>query len=443
MTRIGLVMMLGLCWTLAGCPKDPPAGDDDTGDDDATGDDDTGDDDATGDDDTSGDDDATGDDDTTGDDLARWSFLVFMNGDNDLEVGVWLDLNELEGVGSGDGVHVLVQADRHPDYFSGDDDWWDTRRYYITADGEGQAVTSEVVEELGELDMGDPAVLSDFLMWAHTNYPAERMALILWDHGDGWTIQTPADDGPQGAVSWDETDGGDISIARGELRDALADIVAARGPLDLVGFDACNMANWEVAHSLRTQALTMAASEATVDMEGFQYERALMLLRDEAADADGYDLAVELAESAVEYGAEWTFSATDLGGMDDLAARIDDLAAAVLADPTLDAEVLRAREDARGADFDYPDYYLDLRDFVEQLAAGEEPALYPLADGILTEMDQCVLGSYSRPPMDFVGGLTVFFDFTPGYITAYTAGDGATWSQETRWDELVAHLASL
>jgi hypothetical protein len=129
--------------------------------------------------------------------------------------------------------------------------------------------------------------------------------------------------------------------------------------------------------------------------------------------------------------------------MDALATQIDNLAGAILADPSLDEEVMRARDDARGADFDFPDYYLDLKDFAEQLTLGDEPALHPLADAVLTELDQCVMGSYSRPPMDFVGGLTIYFDFTPGFVTAYSAGDGATWSQETRWDELVAHLAEL
>ena len=33
--------------------------------------------------------------------------------------------------------------------------------------------------------MGDSQTLSDFLTWGVKNYPADHMALILWDHGGG------------------------------------------------------------------------------------------------------------------------------------------------------------------------------------------------------------------------------------------------------------------
>src|SRR5688500_15670915 len=66
--------------------------------------------------------------------IARWTFLVWMDGDNDLEEYVVHDLNELEQVGSGDGINVVVQADRIPGYDDSDGDWTGTRRYFITPD---------------------------------------------------------------------------------------------------------------------------------------------------------------------------------------------------------------------------------------------------------------------------------------------------------------------
>lgn len=93
----------------------------------------------------------------------------------------------------------------------------------VTADSDVQTVSSTVVVDLGELDMGDPQVLSDFLVWTHTNYPAERMALVIWNHGDSWTMNLDgsAHDRVSQLVSSDDTDGNSISIAEGELSLAL------------------------------------------------------------------------------------------------------------------------------------------------------------------------------------------------------------------------------
>jgi hypothetical protein len=380
--------------------------------------------------------------DATGPAPARWSFLIFMNGDNDLEEMVFEDLNELEQVGSGNGVHVLVQADRAEGYYTGDGDWTACRRYYITGDSNTNQVSSQVLEEMGECDMGDPAVLSDFLMWAHSEYPADRMALMLWDHGDGWAVRSEPDGPLSGVISMDEESGNDLSIAEGELRSALAPIVAARGPLEVVGFDACLMACWEVAHSLRDQALAMSGSEAEVGMEGFMYAPALSLLRDEAADASASDLAMELASGAVTQGGEWTFSAIDLAGMDGVAAAVDALAGAVLDDAGLMPTLLQAREDARSADATWHDWYIDLYDLGQVLVDGGDTVLGPAGQGVKNAMDAAVLGAWGNSPYEWTGGLTIYFDPYPGYTSTYCYGAGATWSQATRWDELILELAS-
>ena len=34
-------------------------------------------------------------------------------------------------------------------------------------------------------DMGDTAVLTDFLRWGVKEYPANHMGVILWNHGGG------------------------------------------------------------------------------------------------------------------------------------------------------------------------------------------------------------------------------------------------------------------
>jgi Clostripain family. len=104
---------------------------------------------------------------------ARWTYMVYMAGDNNLSTAGDEDLKEMRQVGSSPNVNVLVQFDNAGNK--------GTRRYRIQRGG-----INEKVEELGEMDSGDPIVLEDFIAWSYDNYPAERYALILWNHGGGW-----------------------------------------------------------------------------------------------------------------------------------------------------------------------------------------------------------------------------------------------------------------
>ena len=53
-----------------------------------------------------------------------------------------------------------------------------------------------------------------------------------------------------------------------------------------------------------------------------------------------------------------------------------------------------------------------------------------------------MLAVYGNPPFAWVGGLTILFDWSgPSYLDLYVNGDGATWSEETLWDDLLEMYA--
>ena len=389
-------------------------------------------------------------------DIADWTFLVFMNGDNDLEAYVFYDLNELERAGSTEDLNIIVQADRVDGHYTGDGDWTGTRRYYVTQD-DTPGVVSEMVEDLGELDMGDPQVLSDAMIWAHENYPAEKMAVILWNHGDGWSMRT--DDGetgidpdafPEGGlegfegtlpppmISSDETSGSGIDIAQGELAEAFEEIVELRGKVDVVGFDACLMGAWEVAHVLQPYAHTMVASETSVGMTGYQYD--LMLPEIAAApESDAATMADLLAWSAVE-GNEQTQAAIDLSKLSALTSAIDNLANVVLNDATLQSDLLSARSDTNRLEFGWHDYYLDLGHFAEHLSDESRSRLSSEGTSIREALDETLISLYTNQWFTWAGGLSIYADTNQVYLDDYANGAGATWSQETQWDEMLEAL---
>ena len=117
---------------------------------------------------------------------AKWTFMVYLDADNDLEKFGIADFNEMETVGSTSDVQIVVQMDRIPGYDATNGDWTDTRRFRVIKDNDTKTISSPVLQNLGEVNMGDPQSLVDFVNWAKTNYPADHYCLVLWDHGGGW-----------------------------------------------------------------------------------------------------------------------------------------------------------------------------------------------------------------------------------------------------------------
>ena len=108
--------------------------------------------------------------------------MVYMAADNGMSDQSYIDLLEMAQVGSTSEVNVVVQVD-HPET----DSWPRPRRLRVEPNH------LQLLAELPELDMADPATLTDFVRFSHNQYPAENYLLVLWDHGNGWQLATKAE----------------------------------------------------------------------------------------------------------------------------------------------------------------------------------------------------------------------------------------------------------
>lgn len=209
---------------------------------------------------------------------ADWLIMVYMAADNNLEPWAMADLHEMEVVGSNPNVDIVVQIDRIPGYDASDGDWTTTRRYYVQPDGTPGVVDSTLLADLGELNMGDPNTLADFVDWATTNYPAPRTALVMWNHGGGWRAPqttgskaTPPGLGGWKEACWDDTNAGDV-LRNWEVRFAFENVGVY---LDLIGWDVCLAGMVEVAYEMRNSAGAMVASPALEPGQGWPYDHIL------------------------------------------------------------------------------------------------------------------------------------------------------------------------
>ncbi len=194
--------------------------------------------------------------------LPEWTIMVYSAADDVvLEENMWFDVNEMELVGSTDQMNVVVQIDRYDGAFTGDGDWTEARRYLITQDSDLSHIASPVVQSLGEIDTGDPQTLIDFVTWSMEQYPAKKYALVMSDHGGGWT----------GGFS--DMSAGDSALTMPEIVSAMEDIRAATGvdKFEVLGFDACFMGQIEVFGSLYPFSNYMVASEEVIPAYGWSY----------------------------------------------------------------------------------------------------------------------------------------------------------------------------
>ncbi len=232
-----------------------------------------------------------------------WLVMLYQDADDKiLEQDIYVDLNEAERIGSSDNVHIVSQVDRFRAGYSGDGNWTDTRRYYLTYDPDLDRVSSQELMNLGEVNMASGDSLVDFVTWAVESYPADKHVLILSDHGmgwpGGWTDPDPGGRGPD-QVALAQSTGDQLFLM--ELDEALGEIRRQTGieKLELVGMDACLMGHVEVFDALAPHARYAVASQEVEPALGWAYTGFLAsLLAD--PDVDGSDLGQYIVSSYID-----------------------------------------------------------------------------------------------------------------------------------------------
>jgi clostripain len=262
-----------------------------------------------------------------------WLVMMYQDADDEiLEQDIFMDLNEAEIVGSTDNVTIVSQLDRYNEAYEGDGDWTTTKRFLVTQDDDLETIASEELQDLGEVDMGDNQSLVEFATWAIENYPADKYALILSDHGAGW-LGGWNDDSPN--------EGSSFSLK--SIDEALSEIVdqSGIGMFEFVGFDACLMGQLEVFSAIAPYARFAVGSEETEPALGWAYAEFLSTITtDPTLGGDALAQAIVESYVAQDYritneDARQVFVEENFGSSDSFSA--DEVAAEMSVDITLTA----------------------------------------------------------------------------------------------------------
>ncbi|HOX23261.1 MAG TPA: clostripain-related cysteine peptidase, partial [Elusimicrobiales bacterium] len=174
--------------------------------------------------------------------MRDWTVMVYMNGRSNVESFAMEDMNELELAGSNDRINVVTELGRMTgtEGDSGPDGkWTGSRRYYVIKDADTSAIKSAPLWSNSKPDMGDYREVISFVQWARNNFPAQKYALIIWDHGWGWMDPSKP---MTRSISHDFVSGNAIKTTQLKL------MFSQLGQLDMYASMACFMQMMEVSY---------------------------------------------------------------------------------------------------------------------------------------------------------------------------------------------------
>ena len=316
-----------------------------------------------------------------------WTILLYLcgadlesGGDYGLQYGgaATDDIKEILSVsGQPDDVNFVIQT-------GGASAWKSTYGISASYNQRYHVANKSLVKDNNQVyssykGMGEASTLKDFLVWGLQTYPADKVGLILWNHGGGL-------DG----VCYDEKKS-DNSLTNNEVVTAVSGALTETGlsKLEFIGYDACLMQMMEIAEFNAPYFNYQIASQESEAGTGWDYDTWVDdLYAKKSSDTifkaiiDGFisdNGGVNGSGSYYQgqyYAADQTLSYLDLSKVSDFKTNWESLATQVKSkittsnkstfkDDVVGASKYFAGEDyARFAEF-------DCYDFLDKLAANE------------------------------------------------------------------------
>lgn len=361
----------------------------------------------------------------------KWTVMVYLNASNDLYPYALPNVNQMEKVAYNPDVRFVLQWKESATLFGAKNvDFDGTRRYLVKSDT-SSSLKSQVVETLPSTDMGDVQKLREFVGWTKENYPADRYALIVWNHGNGWQRGLRLTPPPTRAVSYDFETGNTIDTWT--LQQALEG-----QHVDILSFDACLMQMLEVASDVKTVCDYIASSEENTPGPGYPYDRIFKTFADNPDDTTR-NLTKAFVDGHVNYppykDQTVTQSVIDCTKVTGVETAVDGLAGALLANQASLHTVIPAIRTSMSKYALVNDgrYYYDLVDLAQHLQANASVPtdVKSAAGNVITATNAAVVWEGHTSLDAFSHGLAI--DFSPNTSLELALYGNLNLAKVTRW----------
>ena len=393
----------------------------------------------------------------------QWTTLVYMAADNNLTEECVYSLKELHRVGTVPGVHAAALYDSSAQNVP-------TRVYTFKQKSAGSKESDNDgrLEDIGKVfsvripkkdgkgftrthSAADSRMLEEFVRAGISKNPALNYLLILSGHGQGAIGDfLKGDDPPQ-------------SLSIPDFASALERAMKGKGPISVLGMDACLMGMAEVCYELRNTVRFMVSAEGFEINSGWPYQRIMESLN-EAVSTKGIqpeELARMILERYMSYYRDYVIAGVsvdqavaDLSKAETLATAVKNLAT-VLKRGVVNSQIQNAIVLAHWKAQTYmDDKYVDLWDFCDQLEAGLAGIDAQIASRMASKKlnadvkDACqaakaaverliIVSSYSGAAFQHSHGISVYFPWrgNPDEMAAYK---NLAFHKQTLWGDFLS-----
>ncbi|MBX3169823.1 MAG: hypothetical protein KF760_20635 [Candidatus Eremiobacteraeota bacterium] len=395
-----------------------------------------------------------------------WTVLVYLNGNNATASQAVTTMRQLEFVGSNDKMHMAAQLARPKallDKWS--HDWNGVRRYEVKHNGQEfnagavvidgltgflpgktKGIKSDVLKDMGDVDMGKAQTLAEFLEWGVTKYPAKNYMVVMQGPSEGVS-----------GMMHDVLHDSQMSVA--DLGAAFKQVHEKTGKkIDIVALNGSATNSLEVANELKDHARLLVGSQDIQSGQSMPLAMVMNEIANVSKDGEQSPLTVAQYMLLMNSMAPGALSIVDLDKIGPAKEAWNDLAKNLIsAGVSRDQlhSILEKTQDFQGASKNSA--YGNSRDAIHfAKLVGEEVAddkVKAAAAKAVEALEASLVGDVANGKrMEEANGISVFAPTNYGFMRP----DGTpvikdslrdaeysktNFAQETQWDELLSGAA--
>jgi cysteine peptidase C11 family protein len=365
-----------------------------------------------------------------------WTFFVYIAADNNLNPEADANIAQMVKSSSSENVYIVVHLN--------------IKRAHESKKTQKLLIQNGKIKQIGQTtveDSGSDTTFLNAMKWAVTDYPSDHLLVDVWNHGSG---PLNRDMLAHRGVCYDDSTGNYMTDLKYKTAfDVLVNQYRNGQKIDIIAFDACLMADIEVAYTLQNYATYLVASQQTVPGPGYNYTDVLSIFTRNNPDPKtfakwiigAYDRQYKPSQES------YTLSAMDLTKLTPIVTATNTIAQQLTSalntdnSGTLQSIISNAADPSNCPHFDEPTY-LDLYSFYANLymATGQmglnssdTNQLKTALNNGLTSIAQCVVAKvYSTSDFSKTHGISAYFadvysGIEPSYQSLYWTTDNPAW----------------